>query len=393
MAGDDGERERGRGEPGANRGIRFRGLMEPLFHRMVADERRLTGLALLRSLALPAAGVYGLLAGLSNRLFDLGVLSSVRPRCRVVSVGNLTVGGTGKTPMVAWLGEFLAGEGWRVAVVSRGYRGECRGRVCVVSDGNQVLVDVHRSGDESQLLARRLPGAPVLCCADRARAVATALEEFGTNVVILDDGFQHRRLARDLDLVLLDARSPFGNGWLLPRGPLREGPSALRRAQALVLTRFDGSPPAEANRQELAKRWPGKMIVTAVHRPIRLFEASTGRERPLSSLKGFRVAAFAGIGKPEAFFRTLEDLGVRLVYACALADHQALTPALVKSLLREAAPKKPELWLTTEKDWVRLPDAQPAAVNLWVLGIAFDLGEDTSRFEDLVRKTLGGQPG
>jgi len=370
------------------RGSRVEGLMERLFHLMVAAERPSPGIALLRSFAFPAAGAYGLLAGVRNRLFDEGVLPSRRAQCRVVSVGNLTVGGTGKTPMVVWLAEFLQGEGWRVAVASRGYGGTCGRRLCVVSDGSRRVADVRLSGDEPQLLARRLPHVPVLCSAHRTRAVAAAVEKFGTQAAILDDGFQHRRLARDLDLVLLDARAPFGNGWLFPRGPLRETPSALRRAHALVLSRFDRSPPAEANREELAKRWPEKTILTAAYRPVRLFEAATGREIPLSSLAGVRAAAFAGIAKPEAFFRTIEDLGARLVYSCALPDHQPLSPALLSSLVETAAAQAPELWLTTEKDWVRLAATRSPAMDLWVLGIVLDLGEDSSRFKDLVRRAI-----
>ncbi|HVO83528.1 MAG TPA: tetraacyldisaccharide 4'-kinase [Syntrophobacteria bacterium] len=371
--------------------FRLGGLMERLFQLMVAAERPSPGLALLRSVAVPAAGAYGLLAGVRNRLFDEGVLPSRRARCRVVSVGNLTVGGTGKTPMVMWLAEFLQREGWRVAVASRGYGGTCGRRLCVVSDGNRLVADVRLSGDEPQLLARRLPHVPVLCSAHRTRAVAAAVEKFGAHAVILDDGFQHRRLARDLDLVLLDARSPLGNGRLFPRGPLRETPSALRRAHALVLSRFDGSPPAEANREELAKRWPEKAIFTGAYRPVRLFEAATGREIALSSLAGVRAAAFAGIATPQAFFRTIEDLGARLVYSCALPDHHPLSPALLTDLGRAAAAREPELWLTTEKDWVRLPATPSPAMDLWVLGIVLDLGGDSSRCKDLVRRALRSQ--
>jgi tetraacyldisaccharide 4'-kinase len=368
-----------------NERLRVGGLRERLFHLLAGAEGDSPGLALLRSLAVPAAGAYGLVAGARNRLFDEGVLASWRPRCRVVSVGNLTVGGTGKTPMVAWLAEFLPGEGWRVAVVSRGYGGTCGRRVCVVSDGNRVLADVRLSGDEPQLLSRRLPHVPVLCSAQRTRAVAAAVDKFGTQAVILDDGFQHRRLARDLDLVLLDSRLPFGNGWLFPRGPLREVPAALRRAHAVVLSRFDGSPPAEANREALAKRWPEKAIFTAAYRPVHLFEVATGREKPLGFLAGVRVAAFAGIATPEAFFRTIEDLGARLVYSCVLPDHYPLSPALLGNLVRAAA-TEPELWLTTEKDWVRLPARPP--MDLWVVGVVLDLGEDSSRARDLVRRAL-----
>lgn len=384
MAGDWGGTAGDRGIDG----IGARGLMERLFHLVVAVERPSPGAALLQSLAVPAAGVYGLLAGLRNRLFDDGVLPSRRAGCRVISVGNLTVGGAGKTPMVVWLAEFLKSEGWRVAVASRGYGGTCGRRLCVVSDGSRIVADMRLSGDEPQLLARRLAQVPILCSAHRSRAVAAAVERFGTQAVILDDGFQHRQLARDLDLVLLDARSPFGNGWLFPRGPLREIPPALRRAQALILSRFDGSPPAEAHREELARRWPEKTIVTAAYRPLRLFEALTGTERPLGFLSGVRAAAFAGIAKPEAFFRTLEDLGARLVYSCALPDHHPLSPELLSNLVDRAAAKEPELWFTTEKDWVRLPAKRSPAMDLWVLGIVLDLGEDSSRFKDLVRTAL-----
>ncbi|MBP1726822.1 MAG: Tetraacyldisaccharide 4-kinase [Deltaproteobacteria bacterium] len=130
------------------------------------------------------------------------------------------------------------------------------------------------------------------------------------------------------------------------------------------------------------------MIVTAGYRPVRLFEAATGRERPLGFLSGVRAAAFAGIARPEAFFRTLEDLGVRLVYSCALPDHHPLSPPLLSSLVETAAAQAPELWLTTEKDWVRLAVTRSPAMDLWVLGIVLDLAEDSSRFKDLVRRAI-----
>ena len=359
-----------------------------MFKLVLREEKSSIGLTLLRSFAACLAWSYGGLVGLRNLLFDLGIVRSHKMDCPVISVGNVTMGGTGKTPMVLRLARFLAEEGWRVAIVSRGYRGGYDGDVLVVSDGQNIFADTSLSGDEPQLLARRLPGLPVLCSPKRIRAVKTVMERFKSEVVILDDGFQHRHIARDLDVVMLDARDPFGNGQLFPRGVLRERAAALDRAQALVLSRFDGSHRAEENRTELEDGWSDKLISTARHRPIRLFNAASGEERPLSSLEDVPVAAFAGIGRPEDFFLSLSDLGVKLVYVHALPDHHLLTADLLKSFCREAAGLDPVLWIITEKDWVRLPEDLPVDMELWVLAIGLDFGEESSQLEDLVRGSL-----
>ena len=364
------------------------GFSERVFNLILAQERSSLGLTLLRSLAACLAWSYGGLVGLRNLLFDLGIVKSHKMDCRVISVGNLTMGGTGKTPMVIWLARFLSEEGRRVAVVSRGYRGRYDGSVLVVSDGKDLLADVSLSGDEPQLLARRLLGLPVLCSPERVQAVETATGRFQSEVVILDDGFQHRFIARDLDMVMLDARNPFGNGHLFPRGILRERTAALERAQVLVLSRFDGSPAAEQNREELAGQRFDRLIFTARHCPTRLFDAVTGEERPLSSLENLPIAAFAGIGRPEGFFQSLSHLGAKLVYSSALPDHHPLTIDLLNFFLQETAELKPELWIITEKDWVRLPESLPRDMRLWVLTIELDFGEESSRLKDLVRGFL-----
>jgi tetraacyldisaccharide 4'-kinase len=303
-------------------------------------------------------------------------------------VGNLAVGGTGKTPMVIWLARFLSEEGWRVGIVSRGYKGKETEKVLVVSDGRDILAGSEISGDEPQLLARRLPGIPVLCSTKRALAAEAAVKQFRCEVVILDDGFQHRFIARDLDIVMLDSRYPFGDGFLFPRGILRERTKALARAQVLVLSRFDGSNEAEQSRKNLVGQWPDKTVVTAAHRTTRIFEATTQRELPLGSVKNKRMAAFAGIGRPDDFFRTVRALGAELVHTTALPDHHPLTVELLATLVEEASTKQPELWLTTEKDWVRLPSDLPDNMELMILAVEIDLNGDSSLLKAVVQQSL-----
>ncbi len=368
--------------------VRHGGLLEKIFNLVLAEDRRSVGTTTLRIIAALLAWPYGRLVKLRNFVFDCGILKVQRPNCRVISVGNLVVGGTGKTPMVLWLAQFLFKEGLRVAIVSRGYRSEHGGGLLVVSDGHSIHTDVRFSGDEAQLLARRLPSIPVLCSTKRAVAVNAAIEKFKSDVVILDDGFQHRFVARDLDIVMLDALNPFGNGHLFPRGIMREQATALSRAEALVLSRFNRSHRAQHNRQDLVKRWPTKQVFGAIHRPSRLFEAISGKERSLSSLEQVRTAACAGIAQPGDFFESLVDLGAELIFAQALPDHHPLTRELLESLAQSAKELEPEIWVITEKDWVRLPEALPEVMNLWVLTIDLDLGEESSEFKSMVLRSL-----
>ena len=368
--------------------VRYRGFTEKIYGLILAAEQQALGIRLLRMVATLIAWSYDKLSTVRNMLFDSGILKIHQLSCPVVSVGNLAVGGTGKTPMVIWLARFLSEEGWRVGVVSRGYKGEETEKVLVVSDGRDILAGSEISGDEPQLLARRLPGIPVLCSTKRALAAEAAVEQFRCEVVILDDGFQHRFIARDLDIVMLDARYPFGNGFLFPRGILRERTTALARAQVLVLSRFDGSKEAEQSRKNLVGQWPDTTVVTATHRATRIFKATTQRELPLGSVKNKRLAAFAGIGRPDDFFRTVHALGADLVHTTALPDHHPLTVELLATLVEEASTQKPELWLTTEKDWVRLPSDLPDSMELMILTVEIDLNGDSSLLKAVVQESL-----
>jgi tetraacyldisaccharide 4'-kinase len=290
--------------------------------------------------------------------------------------------------MVVWLARLFSQEGYRVGIVSRGYGGAESRRVTVVSDGENILADQAISGDEPQMLARQLSGIPVLCSTKRVKAGKAAIEKFNCNVLILDDGFQHRYLARDLDVVMLDSRDPYGSNRVFPSGTLRERAEALSRAQVLVLSRFDGSEGAEKNREILLRQWPDKIIATAAYRPIRIFAAAEQRERLPNSLRESRLAAFAGIANPDDFFQSVHDLGGRLVYTAALPDHYPLTSGLLTKLVRQASRFNPELWLTTEKDWVRLPQVLPEEMELWVLAGEIDLDQDSSQLAGAVRRVL-----
>jgi tetraacyldisaccharide 4'-kinase len=373
----------------ANRNqVRYEGLQEKIFRLIQEEERRSIGAILLRAVATLASWLYGKVTNLRNFLFDNGVLKTHRLNCPVISVGNLALGGTGKTPMVVWLARLFSEEGYRVGILSRGYGGIESSRVTLVSDGENILAKQATSGDEPLMLSRKLSGIPVLCSTKRIKAGRAAIEKFNCNVLVLDDGFQHRHLARDLDVVMLDARDPFGSNWIFPRGTLREKGAALGRAQILVLSHFDGSDKAKKNLETLGRNWPDKIVTTATHRPIRIFPAAGYGERPLSSLRDLRLAAFAGIARPDDFFQSVQNLGGSLVYAAALPDHYPLTHQLLASLVREASRFEPELWLTTEKDWVRLPQVLPQKMDLWVLAVEIDLDRDVSQLVGAVRRVL-----
>jgi tetraacyldisaccharide 4'-kinase len=297
-----------------------------------------------------AAALFGAGVALRGLLYDHGLLTPARVEgLRVLSVGNLTVGGTGKTPAVAWLAAALAARGARVAVLSRGY-GRRERRALRVEPAHSAA----EVGDEPLLLARALPGVPVYVGPDRVQLAHRARAE-GADWALLDDGFQHRRLARDVDLVVVDAASPFGNGLLLPAGPLREPVSAARRATAVWLRcdRADAPVPAP---------WAHLPVIRAAHLPGAVLDPA-GARHPLAVLAGRRVLAFAGLARPRGFFASLSALGAEVVQARAFADHHAYSREELKRLAGEASRLGAQC-ITTAKDAVRLPQG---ALDAWVL--------------------------
>jgi tetraacyldisaccharide 4'-kinase len=319
------------------------------FHRRLCLEGpRHVGEGLLQTLLMPLGWLYGLIGLVRARFYAWGFLRSYRAPVPVISVGNLSAGGTGKTPVVDYLLRRLLAQGLRVAVVSRGYGGKARQGVHVVSSGQGPLINPSVCGDEPYLLARRNPDALVVVAPKRALGVRLAVEELGAQIVILDDGFQHLAVQRDLNLVLLDARHPLGNGHPLPAGLLREFPSALSRGDLFILTRWheDCPQPPSLPRPVLHSRH----VLSDEARDLE------GRQVALTELHGKKAVAFAGIAAPESFFDDLREKGLNLIETFAFADHAVYDDALLQRLKKAAA--QADIFVTTEKDGVKLSATQ-----------------------------------
>jgi len=299
------------------------------------------------SILVPFGWLFEMAVRLRRLLYRSGFFQVWRAPVPVVSVGNLAVGGTGKTPLVDLLASRLLTRGIRVAVVSHGYGGSGGKGVGVVCRGEGPELGPDVCGDEPCLLARRNPKAVVLVARRRKEAVMAAASGFGADVILLDDGFQHLALKRDLDIVLLDGRHPFGNGRLLPAGPLREPPAAISRADCLLFTRCPDNfvPPA-------GDRFRGKDVFLSRHRIGSEAFALDGGRKPLADLRGRKGLAFAGIADPEDFFRKLLAEGLDLAETVALPDHAVYDEAVLDFLVRSG--NEAEFFLTTEKDGIKL---------------------------------------
>lgn len=320
--------------------------------------------SLQRLLLYVASQGYGLAVSLRNWAYRLGWKCGQRVAAPVVSVGNLTVGGTGKTPTVEYVASFYRRHEYRVAILSRGYGG------------------TSGLNDEARLLYEQLPDVPHLQGADRVALARTALEELESEILILDDGFQHRRLARNLDLVLIDATNPWGFGYLLPRGLLRESPRGLRRAHLVLLTRCDQVEPAllEQIRRRVQRLAPGLPVVETCHQPVELVNSDRATS-PLELLRERPVAAFCGVGNPEAFRRTLLQLGARLCAFRSFPDHHAYSRDDVEALhsWTHGLASVGLVIATTQKDLVKLRLPALGQAPLWSLRIRLQVrrGQET----------------
>lgn len=303
----------------------------------------------------PLGLLYGAAMRARNALYRRGMLSSFGLGAPVISVGNITTGGTGKTPIVAWIAEALAREGLRVCILTRGYGRLDESKRVLVSDGESVLSNAEEGGDEPFMLAEGLRGkAAVLSDRDRVSAARWALENLKSEVFVLDDGFQHLRARRELDVVTLDATNPFGGGSLLPHGRLREPRTSLRRADLIILTRTEQAQDLGALQREVERCSGRKNVMMSRTRTGAVRPLANGGESRLSSPNAYRVAAFCGLGNPRAFFKHLERTGFDLTHTRAFADHHRYTQSDVGELEREAVGLGAEALLTTAKDAVKL---------------------------------------
>lgn len=369
--------------------------LKRLFHALADEQLPESAAARAAQAGLSAvAPLYGAGAWTNRLLHEWGL----RPRralpAVVLSVGNITLGGTGKTPFAIWLARWLRREGRVPVVLTRGYAREDEDRLVVVHDGRRLRAHTLEAGDEPVLVATALGDTPVVACADRYRAGRFALRRFACDTMLLDDGFQHVALERQGEIVLLDATRPLGGLRLFPRGTLREPLGALERAHLIVLTRCDESRRSQQMARTLRQRHPGTEVVRTRLRPTRLVRLQDGEARSLAWLSGKRVVLACGVGNPDSVRRAVEKLGALVVVQDDLADHARPTRAQVAEWERLRRHAHCHAIVVTEKDAVKLRELGNLPRRLLALGaeMEFVTREDEERAERVLRARLRVQP-
>jgi tetraacyldisaccharide 4'-kinase len=370
---------------------------------VVLGRRADTGAAIYGSFLRVLSWLFSVAVQLRLWLYRNRILHDHPLGCLVVVVGNLTVGGTGKTPVVEMFARALRDRGRKVAILSRGYKSKAppfwkkawyeithtdEPPPRVVSDAQSVLLDSEEAGDEPYMLARNLPGVVVLVDKNRVKAGAYAIKKFGCDTLVLDDGFQYLPLKGRLNLLLVDKTNPFGNGHLLPRGILREPVKHLKRANYIFLTKSNGrrDPELEAL---IARHKPGADVIECVHRPryLQRMDAKPGAEAgrvPLAWLKGRRIFAFCGIATPESFEKFLRDLGALLVGRERYLDHYRYTPEDLEELYDAAEREGAECLVTTEKDAVRISEPGGSPLPVYYLRLEIEIIRGAADFNEAV---------
>jgi tetraacyldisaccharide 4'-kinase len=344
------------------------------------------------------AALYGTGVRIRSRLYDRGMIQAdVLPR-PVISIGNITVGGTGKTPLTIHIARHLLEKGCSPVILSRGYGGSASAEGGVACDGRTVLMDAARAGDEPVMMAQALGRVPVMVGRNRFRSGQDALNRFSPDLFILDDGFQHRKLSRNLNILLMDSTNPFGNGFLLPRGALREPPESVLRADAVVLTRSDDRDGAirrfraAATGVGIGTEVMNLPVFTCSRIPeIRgVVEAGGHILRQFSppEIGGDGLFAFSGIARNDDFRKGLGESGFTVAGWADFPDHHPFGPDDMAKIVAEARSAGAAMLATTEKDWVRLSGGAPLPMDLLVMGVALDFGADHIPFLEHINQYI-----
>jgi tetraacyldisaccharide 4'-kinase len=362
------------------------GMIERIFRRIWYNGSKGPALTIPTLLMAPFSLLYGRIVAARNRRFDLGVVKPARLPCRVVSVGNLTVGGTGKTPMVIRLAGMLRDRGYRPVVLSRGYGGTSKSPVNVVSRGSGPLMKEREAGDEPVLIAKSAVGIPVVTGPRRTLTGDWAIKNLNADVLILDDGFQHRHLFRDIDIVLLNAANPFGNGRLLPGGPLREPPSALKRADIIIATgTYDD---VTTSRTLMLPDGFHAPVFKCYYQPRKLLHGNPETAFPTELLHGKKICAFAGIGNPLAFEKTLAALGADVAVFIPFPDHHRYTQQDIGLIDEKARQCGAQMIVTTEKDMIKIEAFDVFPGDIYALRIEMEFLSGREDFERLLLDKL-----
>ena len=346
--------------------------------------------------------VYSVLVNLKLDCYKFGIIQSKKLDCFVISLGNITVGGTGKTPTAQHLAKYIRDLGYRVVILNRGYRAKWQGEVGLVSDGKHIYMEADQAGDEAYMLAKHLPEVPVLIGPDRSKTGQYAVEHFGAEVAILDDGFQHWKLKRDVDVVLIDSVNLFGNGYVLPRGTLREPITHLERADVCLMTKVDQGLPGfnKYIRDQIAKYGSNPIVVESIHHPQSCIELCDWKRNiadegmPISTIKGKKVVALSAIGNPTSFEQTVCSTGAEIIESFRYPDHHEYTQEEMVDAMEQAVRQGAEAIVTTEKDAVKLPMEflaavpEERAIPVYILTVEVVLQDGKNEFEQLLKDKL-----
>jgi len=363
--------------------------------KIISDDNEV-GYTWFASILSAASALYGGAVKLRRTFYNRGVFKSKRLPCFIISIGNIVAGGTGKTPMAIYVASVVKDLGYKVAIVSRGYKGTAETIGGIVSDGKTLLMVPETAGDEPYMMAARLKDVPVVVGKNRFKAGELAIRKFEPDILVLDDGFQHLKLQRDLDLVLIDSRKPFGNGHLLPRGMMREPASSLFCANAIILTRSDMVSNEEMTSLLKRLRFHERKqpAFRAFHKPLVYKIISKGKStkkvlrQNLDCIQGRTVFAFSGLADNHNFRRTLQNIKCNVVDHLKYSDHHTYSDSDLKDIRAAAQKSMSECIVTTEKDYVRIAHKIAWPDDLYIIGIEIEFGTDAEKFNDFIEDRL-----
>ena len=375
--------------------------VETFILQVIFEERRDWRANLTRAALFAGSKIFQVLVIVRRWLYNVRILRDKTLGVQVIAIGNLTVGGTGKTPVVEKFARELRDAGRNVAILSRGYRSkpvplhtkffnkillrEDQTPPRIVSDGKSLLLDSNMAGDEPYMLASNLKDVVVLVDKDRVKSGRYAIEKFGCYILLLDDGFQYWDLrGRRHDVVLVDRQQPFGNEHLLPRGTLREPPAHLARAHTIFITKSDGN--TAGLRERIAKFNNTAAIIECVHQPLYFEDVFSGERADLNFLTGKKVASLSGIAQPESFEQSLVKLGSELVYAKRFADHHRFSQQEILNAINRGKKRQAQLIVTTQKDAVRFPKIDRRDLPIYFMRVEIKIVAGANDFQDCVRK-------
>jgi tetraacyldisaccharide 4'-kinase len=375
--------------------------VETFILQVIFEERRDWRANLTRAALFGGSKIFQVLVIVRRWLYNVRILRDKTLGVQVIAIGNLTVGGTGKTPVVEKFARELRDAGRNVAILSRGYRSkpvplhtkffnkillrEDQTPPRIVSDGKSLLLDSNMAGDEPYMLASNLKDVVVLVDKDRVKSGRYAIEKFGCDILLLDDGFQYWDLrGRRHDVVLIDRQQPFGNEHLLPRGTLREPPAHLARAHTIFITKSDGN--TAGLRERIAKFNNTAAIIECVHQPLYFEDVFSGERADLNFLAGKKVASLSGIAQPESFEQSLVKLGSELVYAKRFADHHRFSQQEILNAINRGKKRQAQLIVTTQKDAVRFPKIDRRDLPIYFMRVEIKIVAGANDFQDCVRK-------